>query len=360
MTTINRSRRRGSRGMRRLLVTLGCAALVSTALVGTAMGTTASAEPTGKTQCEDVDVPVKFSGRSGHIAGTLCIPPGGAKAVQLLVHGYSYARYYWDFPYQPERYSYVDRANESGYATLAIDRIGDGESTHPPGANLTWDTAARTVHQVVTALREGDLGTSFDKVILVGHSYGAVTSYRVAGRYQDVDAMIVQGIAHRVHMADLTARLVAQSPPAMLDPKFSGSGYDPLYVTTRKDARDLFYENDNADPKVIEIDERLKQTAGALEIPTAARYVVNNPSNTTNIPVLTINGDQDPFFCGPLSADCSSSKALADFERPFYGPEATVEAQVIKGGGHDINLERTAPKAYDRMIEFADKYVGSS
>jgi alpha-beta hydrolase superfamily lysophospholipase len=32
---------------------------------------------------------------------------------------------------------------------------------------------------------------------------------------------------------------------------------------------------------------------------------------------------------------------------------------VIPDGGHDINLEKTAPKAYDRMIDFADRHVGS-
>lgn len=308
--------------------------------------------------CEQVSTPVRFTGGSGQIAGTLCVPSGGARTVQLLVHGYSYARYYWDFPYQPETYSYVRRANQAGYATLAIDRLGDGASTHPLGADLTWDNAASTVHQVVSALRDGRLGTAFSKVILVGHSYGSVASYLEAGRYHDVDAMIVEAIAHRPNMHNLTLRLVAQSPPATLDPKFAKSGYDPVYVTTRPGDRGLFYQVDNADPRVIAIDERLKETAGALEIPSATGYLAANPSTTTNIPVLTVGADKDQFFCGQLAADCSSDQALADFERPFYGPHATVEAFVVHGGGHDINLERTAPSAYDRMLKFANHYIG--
>lgn len=347
----------GSR-IRRWLV-LAASLAVFGAGLAPAAGAAPTAAPAGQARCEKVSVPVEFSGRSGQIAGTFCAPPGGARAVQLLVHGYSYARHYWDFPYQPEKYSYVRRANQAGYATLAIDRIGDGASTHPPGAMLNWENAAKTVHQVVTALREGKVGPGFGKVILVGHSYGAVTSYLVAGKYGGVDAMIVQGIAHRVNMADLSARLIAQSPPAATDKKFARRGYDPLYVTTRAGARDLFYQKDNADPKVIEIDERMKETAGLLEIPTAAAYLVNNPNKNTNIPVLTVNADKDTFFCGPLAADCSSDKALADFERPFYGPHAKVEGAVIKGGGHDINLEHTAPQAYDRMLEFADRHIGS-
>jgi pimeloyl-ACP methyl ester carboxylesterase len=115
----------------------------------------------------EVAVPVRFAGGTGRIAGTLSVPPG-ARTVQLLVHGYSYARYYWDFPYQPETYSYVRRATAAGYATLAVDRLGDGWSSRPKGRRLTWRTAARTISHVVTALRNGSLGTAFDRVVLVG------------------------------------------------------------------------------------------------------------------------------------------------------------------------------------------------
>jgi pimeloyl-ACP methyl ester carboxylesterase len=309
-------------------------------------------------RCTQVNTPVTFTGGSGHIAGTLCVPAGGARTVQLLVHGYSYARYYWDFPFKAETYSYARRANQAGYATLAIDRLGDGASTHPLGADLTWDNAVSTVHQVVTALRNGRLGKAFNKVILVGHSYGSVTGYLVAGKYHDVDAMIVEGAAHRVNMVNVGLMVTAQSPPAMLDPKFAGRGYDPLYVTTRAGKRSVFYRVANTDTRVIALDEKLKETGGSLEIPTVAVYLADNPSTTTNIPVLTVDGDQDPFFCGLLAANCSSDQALANFERPFYGPRATVEAYVIHGGGHDINLERTAPLAYDRMLKFANQYVG--
>ncbi|MBU2694514.1 alpha/beta hydrolase [Pimelobacter sp. 30-1] len=309
---------------RRALAVLAAGATVLVLLAPTGPARAAATAATAAT-CTDVSVPVTYAGGSGRIAGTLCVPPGGATSVQLLVHGYSYARYYWDFPYQPETYSYVRRATAAGYATLAIDRLGDGASTRPAGLHLTWDNAAATVHQVVTALRSGDLGTAYDKVILVGHSYGSVTSYRAADRYQDVDALIVTGIAHRADLVRLTTDLVLQSPPAALDPKFRGQGLDPLYVTTRPGTRGLFYNTANADPEVIRVDERLKQTAGLLEIPTAAQYLVNGVSRRTNIPVLTVLGDQDPFFCGLLAAPCASEEGLARFERRFYGPGATVE-----------------------------------
>ena len=46
-------------------------------------------------------------------------------ALQVLVHGASFSKIMWDFPYQPEKYSWVKRMNEEGYHTLAVDLIGE-------------------------------------------------------------------------------------------------------------------------------------------------------------------------------------------------------------------------------------------
>jgi pimeloyl-ACP methyl ester carboxylesterase len=311
-------------------------------MTNTDTGTT----PPNATQRE-VTIPVRFAGGSGHLAGTLTVPDDigapTADTVQLLVHGYSYSRYYWDFPYQPETYSYVHAAARAGYPTLAIDRLGDGRSTRPPGRLLTWQNAALTVARAVTALRDGSLGTAFDKVILVGHSYGSVTSFLVAARHPGVDALIITGAAHRVNLLEIN-RLLLNSPPA-------GDSPDPLYVTTRRDFRGFLYRTANADPEVIAVDERLKETAGVFEVPSALPYLWNGVSRTTNIPVLTVIGNHDQLFA-KWAADCSSDAALAAFERRFYGPLATVEGAVIPGAGHDLNLERTAPETYARMLRF--------
>ncbi len=247
-------------------------------------------------------------------------------------------------------------ATAAGYATLAIDRLGDGVSSRPAGRRLTWNTSALSVAAAVTALRDGSLGTAFENVILVGHSYGSVTSFLVADRHPGVTAMIVTGAAHRVHIVNMT-KLLLLSPPVRRNPDFDVT--DPLYVTSAAGHRDFFYRPANTDPEVIAVDERLKQTAGFLEIPSALPYLWNGVSRNTNIPVLTVIGDRDTLFAGRWAADCSSDHALARFERRFYGRAAHVEGAVIKGGGHDINLERTAPIAYQRMLDFAGSYVGT-
>jgi hypothetical protein len=98
-----------------------------------------------------------------------------------------------------------------------------------------------------------------------------------------------------------------------------------------------------------------------------------NLSKHINVPSITINGSEDPFFCrgasmlphitdrvNPLQApDCSSDKALANFERPFFGANAVVRAQVVPNAGHGVTIERTAPKFYRAATRFLDQYVGS-
>ena len=56
-----------------------------------------------------------------------CAPPDPASArdtIQLLNHGATFKKEMWDFPYQPETYSWVRAMHAAGYPTLAWDAIG--------------------------------------------------------------------------------------------------------------------------------------------------------------------------------------------------------------------------------------------
>ncbi|HEV7976004.1 alpha/beta hydrolase [Amycolatopsis sp.] len=318
----------------------------------------ASAEPA--TTCTNVTVPVTAAGQPAKITGTLCAPPG-ATTVQILIHGWSYARYYWDMPYQPDTYSYVRAANRRGYATLNIDRLGDGQSTHPLSAFGNFYADVSTVHQVITALRDGRLGTHYSKVIEVGHSLGGIITMAEAGLYKDVDAIIPTGIAHSLNYVNVATKIIADDYPAALDPKFATSGLDPAYLTSYPGTRSGFYRNDPSatDPGVIAVDEQLKETGNLVELATLAGYNVLNADRTLDIPVNVVVGQQDPFICGLLGPSCTSPEALAEFERPFYGPNATIVANVVPNTGHDLQLEKSAPSSNAQMLDFSDKYVGA-
>jgi pimeloyl-ACP methyl ester carboxylesterase len=309
--------------------------------------------------CNDVQVSVTISdGSSGPIAGRLCVP-AGATSVQLLLHGFTYGQYYWDLPVQMEHYSYVAAANRAGYATLAIDRLGAGNSYHPASTVVTLQNEASVVHQVVRALRGGEVGgTAFKKVILVAHSYGSQIAFLTAGRYQNVDALVATGASHRINVVNLVTLLGPATQPAVLDPKFADSGLDLGYLTTRPGTRKVFYNTENTDSSVITLDEQLKQTGTSAELITTLPETMINFSRDINIPVLAVNASDDPFFCGgPLAADCSSREALIASERPFYGPHVTLDAIVVPHAGHAVTLARSAPQTLAAIQDWLSRQI---
>ncbi|WIX79813.1 alpha/beta fold hydrolase [Amycolatopsis carbonis] len=334
--------------------------LLATILATSVFVAPAGATP-GITECRNVVVPVTVGGATGPIAGTLCTPPG-AKAVQLLVSGWTYNRGYFDFGYQPETYSYAQAANRDGYATLAIDRLGSGASLHPLSLFDTFEADVRTVHEVVSALRGGSLGTAFSSVATVGHSVGAAVVATEAGKYHDVGALVTTGFSHAYNYANGYVSAVGRDEPAVGDPRFAGLALDPLYVTsdpgTAGRSGSLYYAP-NADPAVVAYDdEHLRDTDNLVEGATFSTYPVNDSTRTLDVPVLDVAGDHDPLFCGLTGGPCSSSATLAEFEKRFYAPGAPVEAYVVLHTGHDLTLEKTSPESTARILEFVDAHLG--
>src|SRR5690348_5053650 len=65
------------------------------------------------------------------LSGTLCLPAhwaDGPHAVDVLTSGATYTQQYWDWPQDPELYSYVAKTLAAGRATFAYDRVGTGAS----------------------------------------------------------------------------------------------------------------------------------------------------------------------------------------------------------------------------------------
>jgi pimeloyl-ACP methyl ester carboxylesterase len=320
-------------------------------------GGTALAQTAAPTLCQNVTVPVKVAGQAGSITGTLCAPPK-AKTLQVLVSGWTYNRGYFDVSVNPQTYSYARAANSAGYATLAIDRLGAGSSLHPLSLFTTVEADIRTVHEVVQAARKGSFGTTFDKVISVGHSLGSIVAQGEAGIYGDVDALITTGFSSAINYTNAYVEIAGRDHPAVSDPKFARSGLDPLFWTSQPGTRKLFTNTENTDPALNAYDETaLKDTDNLIEGVTLASYPATNAIANIHVPVLVVTGTKDPFFCGLDSADCTSSATLLQHEKQFYG--GSVQAYAVPNTGHDIELERTAPLAHQRMLQFADTVLGA-
>jgi hypothetical protein len=176
-------------------------------------------------QCQALQVPVSLADIPGaSLYGELCVPATRTpSAVQLLVHGATYNRYYSDWPYRPDFYSYVRQMVGAGYATLNIDRLGYGRSTHPMSTSVTLPDGTEALRQVVDKLRSGEIGgRPFSRVIWVGHSLGTLYGWLEASVSQNVDAFVLTGLLHSVKPSWLT--LAFQSVvPAPLDASFANT-----------------------------------------------------------------------------------------------------------------------------------------
>lgn len=99
--------------------------------------------------------------------------------------------------YNNFNYSYVNNALENGYSTLAIDRLGIGNSSHgEPFNEIQSQAEIEALNAVTTKLRSGAIDQigSYKKIIHVGHSFGSVQSYWLSALYpNNTDGLVLTG-----------------------------------------------------------------------------------------------------------------------------------------------------------------------
>lgn len=87
---------------------------------------------------------------------------------------------------------------KAGYSTLAIDRLGIGNSSHgDPFNEIQAQAEVEALNAVTTKLRKGEIeeiGAAYKKVIHVGHSFGSVQSYWLSALYpNNTDGVVLTG-----------------------------------------------------------------------------------------------------------------------------------------------------------------------
>jgi pimeloyl-ACP methyl ester carboxylesterase len=284
------------------------------------------------------------------------------KTIQVVIHGATFDHNMWRFPYQPERYSYVDYMTAAGYTVLNLDRIGYGESSHPPSgfADLDLHKAAFTIHQVVQVLRSGNLlvpGFGFvkgEKVELVGHSLGSFTASIEAATYDDVDGVILSGYTHTLGPGGAAGLTLAF--PAAFDPKFAPLGLAFDYLSIDQAARDLLFNYlPDMDPVVRQLDYDLRMTVPAGDL--ADIFPSYAATFGMHVPTLLVVGNHDSISCA--ANDCIASNTLAS-EPSFYPADACLEMHIIPEAGHSLNLHLNAQDWFGVAREWSDRRVGAS
>ncbi|WP_225725309.1 MULTISPECIES: alpha/beta hydrolase [unclassified Nocardia] len=283
--------------------------------------------------------PVSFQQPQGTLVGTLCVPSRSAKAVMVLMSGSNYNGTYWDFPYQPEKYNFRRAMNAAGFATLIVDRLGNGDSTHPRALSLSANTTATALHDMVQSLRHGLAGAQpFEKVVTVGHSLTSSTSIMEQIANHDVDGVLLTGYSHALDLPGVFS-VIATYYPAVQDPKFANSGVDPNYLVSRPGTRvHDFFDPADVDPEVLKIDEANKEMFSISEYPDGLMTTLPGESSLMDVPVMIVNGGRDRMACGAGYVVCASPQSLLAEEAPYFSPKARLQTFVVPGSGHAINL----------------------
>lgn len=291
-------------------------------------------------------------GTEWSVAGWLTVPERAVRdELQILLHGASYDHRYWDWPLDRETYSYVEHCRRTGHATLAIDRVGSGASSRPPGRLNSTYAQADALHQIVTAARDGGLaGTAFDRVVLVGHSYGSSLAGAEAGKHQDVDAVVFTGhLGIDSGVRDDDPRSTILFHDVTDDPAVAHlSGLvDDGYLTLRPESRvPVFYVPEHADPRVLDLDEQIKgvMTLGELsDMGTAA-----DAWKLIDVPVLAMVGENDVMmFDHDTEIDTYQAVSRVKGTAPEH-----FSFQVVPATGHNLNLHRNARTSYDLILSW--------
>ncbi|MBO0852817.1 MAG: alpha/beta hydrolase [Nocardia sp.] len=318
-----------------------------------ASGVSAADAPTAT--CKSFPFPVP----QGHLGATLCTPAGGARTVMVLMSGSNFNGSYWDFSYHPETYDFRRAMNAAGYATLVVDRLGNGDSTHPPSLSLTANATAQNLHDVVQAARKGLPGAKpFAKVVTAGHSLTSGTSIMEATGYHDVDGVLLTGYSHAVNVPE-TLSVVATYHPAVDEPQFAGRGLDQGYLASRPGTRmHDFYDPADVDPGVLAHDEKTKEVFSLTEYPDGMLSTLPGMSNFINVPVLVTVGSRDRMLCGINYASCANTATLQAEEAPFFAPAARLRTFVLPGSGHALNLARNTVDYQHAVIDWANSTIG--
>ncbi|KAI5798853.1 Alpha/Beta hydrolase protein [Geopyxis carbonaria] len=300
------------------------------------------------------------------ISAKFCTPAkGGPKAdiVQVLTHGIGFDKYYWDFPVDSAKYSYVDAAVDAGYSVFFYDRLANGLSTRPLDAISVQAPAELAIlHALTKKLRSHKLtlpgAVKPAKLVHVGHSFGSMLSASLAAKYPaDSDGLVLTGFAHNVtylqaSLATWAFRSAAENQPARFG-DLKGSEYLTWADAWNQQVFFLSAPGDSFDSAILKVNEdKYKQPAALGTFLTIGKlFEVLFQEIKFAKPVVVVTGQYDVPACGG-NCDGLLEKSAEYFKEATA--KGVFETIMQPGAGHGLNLQYNATGGYKATLKFLD------
>ena len=276
----------------------------------------------------------------GHITGTaqsLADP----QTVTLLEHGLSYGEFFGNS--NIPGYNFAEQQAEAGHVTVTVDRLGYGASDKPVGQNICFGSRADIAHQEVQQLKAGSYTTTgatsakFPKVVLAGHSVGAIIAQTEAYTFGDIDGLMVLSYSDTdVSLSATSALAIATQQCQAGGMRQHGDSGPTGYVWFGADTPEKFIEahfyTPGAEPTVVAQVAAMRSEDPCGDILSYKKAVAGDLANIGKItvPTLVLVGGRDAIY--PVPADKQASLVTGSSD---------VTAVTIPDTGHALTFHRS-------------------
>ncbi|KAI0206780.1 alpha/beta-hydrolase [Astrocystis sublimbata] len=294
---------------------------------------------------------------SYQIAATYCEPPDGpGKALQILTHGISFSRSYWDHPVHNYNYSYVNAALSRNYSTFFYDRLGVGESSKGDPLNEIQPALEISALQALTTMLRNTsvpgIKTKYETIVHVGHSFGSLLTYAFTNSFPALsDAIALTGFGLDADFA--TQSLLGDSLIAANSFKKWKSFHDGYLIHNALNSLQVgFFSPENFDVEVLKAAYRsiAPRTIGEVlsqdTVPLQSQF---------GGPVLVVTGERDAVVCG---GNClATTPSIPKMSKSAFVKKPPFKAFIVPATGHALNFHYTFPTTYGVISDFFDKMV---
>lgn len=250
--------------------------------------------------------------------------PETSKIDTLLVclagGGFSKSYYHSVFQNHPN-YSFAEYMCTQGFAVLALDNLGMGDSDKPANAEyVNKQTIAQFHHAalqaVLSRLKMGEWGEpATPSIIGIGHSMGAMILIEQQASCHSFDKIVVLGWSNIGLDFDISAlESLAKSAP-----------YLP---TDRNQMRPVFHMENVPEDVITQDNAHASLTPSPLAVQALQPGIVRDQAARITVPVFLTYGERD------ISPDISREAA-------FYANSADVTLFTLEGSAHNHNFART-------------------